>query len=36
STLRFGIGRFNTKEDIETAANSISRCMQKLKEMSYA
>jgi len=35
SALRFGIGRFNTKEDIEIAANSISRCMQKLKEMSY-
>ena len=36
SALRFGIGRFNTKEDIEIAANSISRCMQKLTKMSYA
>jgi cysteine desulfurase len=35
SALRFGIGRFNTKEDIEIAANSISRCMQKLTKMSY-
>ena len=35
SALRFGIGRFNTKEDIEIAENSISRCMQKLTQMSY-
>ena len=35
SALRFGIGRFNTKEDVEIAANSISRCMQKLTQMSY-
>ena len=35
SSLRFGIGRFNTKEDIEIAANSINRCMQKLSQMSY-
>ncbi len=35
SALRFGIGRFNTKEDLEIAANGISRCMQKLEKMSY-
>jgi len=35
SALRFGIGRFNTKEDIEIGANSISRCMQKLEKLSY-
>ena len=32
SSLRFGIGRFNTEKDIETAADSINRCMQKLKK----
>ena len=36
SSLRFGIGRFNTETDIETAAESIKRCIQKLTEMSYA
>ena len=36
SSLRFGIGRFNTSEEIEIAASSISRCIQKLKKMNYA
>ena len=35
SSLRFGIGRFNTKKDIELASISISRCMHKLQTMSY-
>ena len=34
SSLRFGIGRFNTKEDIEIASESINRCMKKLQKMS--
>ena len=36
SSLRFGIGRFNSNKDIEIAASSIGRCMQKLTKMSYA
>ena len=36
SSLRFGIGRFNTEEDVETAAVAINCCMIKLQEMSYA
>ena len=36
SSLRFGIGRFNTKQEIEVAANSISRCIKKLTEINYA
>ena len=35
SSLRFGIGRFNTKEEIKIASNSINRCMKKLQKMSY-
>jgi cysteine desulfurase len=34
SSLRFGIGRFNTKEDIDIASESINRCMKKLRNMS--
>ena len=34
SSLRFGIGRFNTKEDIDIASESINRCMKKLGKMS--
>ena len=34
SSLRFGVGRFNKNEDIETAVQSICRCMHKLKKMS--
>ena len=36
SSLRFGIGRFNTEKDVETAADSIKRCMEKLQKMSFA
>jgi cysteine desulfurase len=36
SSLRFGIGRFNTEKDVETATKVINRCMQKLTTMSYA
>ena len=36
SSLRFGIGRFNTEKDVETATEVINRCMQKLTKMSYA
>jgi len=35
SSLRFGIGRFNTEKDVETAAVAINCCMKKLQEMSY-
>ena len=36
SSLRFGIGRFNTEKDVETATKVINRCMLKLTKMSYA
>ena len=36
SSLRFGIGRFNTEKDIETAAESIKHCLEKLQKMSFA
>ena len=36
SSLRFGIGRFNTKQDVEIAAETISRCMYKFQNMSFA
>ena len=36
SSLRFGIGRFNTVKDVETAAVAINCCMKKLQKMSYA
>ena len=36
SSLRFGIGRFNTEKDIDRATESIKRCMNKLKKMSFA
>ena len=35
SSLRFGIGRFNTEEEIQIASNSINRCMKKLGKMSF-
>ena len=35
SSLRFGIGRFNTSKEIEVVANSIVHCLQKLTKMSY-
>ena len=36
SSLRFGIGRFNTNEEIEIAASSINRYVQKLQKKCYA
>ena len=36
SSLRFGIGRFNTEQDIQIAVKSINKCMKKLGKMSYA
>ena len=36
SSLRFGIGRFNTEKDIEIAVESIKRCLEKLTKMSFA
>ena len=36
SSIRFGIGRFNTEKDVAMAADSIKRCIQKLTTMSYA
>ena len=35
SSLRFGIGRFNTQEDIHIAVKSINGCMKKLSKMSF-
>ena len=35
SSIRFGIGRFNTEKDVETAAVAINYCMEKLQKMSY-
>ena len=35
SSLRFGIGRFNTEKDIHIAVKSINGCMQKLGKMSF-
>ena len=35
SSLRFGIGRFNTEEDIQIAVKSINGCMKKLGKMSF-
>ena len=36
SSLRFGIGRFNTYKEIEITAKSLSQSMQKFANMSYA
>ena len=35
SSLRFGIGRFNTEQDIHIAVKSINSCMKKLGKMSF-
>ena len=35
SSLRFGIGRFNTEKDIQIAVKNINGCMNKLGKMSY-
>ena len=35
SSLRFGIGRFNTDEEIQIAVKSINYCMKKLGKMSF-
>ena len=35
SSLRFGIGRFNTEEDCAIATKAITQCMEKLTKMSY-
>jgi len=35
SSLRFGIGRFNTEQDIHIAVKSINDCIKKLGEMSF-
>ena len=35
SSLRFGIGRFNTEEEIQIAVKSINNCMKKLGKMSF-
>ena len=35
SSLRFGIGRFNTEQDIQIAVKSINCCMKKLGKMSF-
>ena len=33
SSLRFGLGRFNTKEEIELAATTVAQAVQKLREI---
>ena len=33
-SIRFGIGRFNTLEDIEFAAERVSEAVSKLRAMS--
>ena len=35
SSLRFGIGRFNTEQDIQIAVKSINGCMKKLGKMYF-
>ncbi len=35
SSLRFGIGRFNTEQDIHIAVKSINGCMKKLGKMNF-
>ena len=35
SSLRFGIGRFNTEEEIQIAVKSINNCMKRLGKMSF-
>ena len=35
SSLRFGIGRFNTEEDIQIAVKNIIICMKKLGKMNF-
>ena len=35
SSLRFGIGRFNTEQDIQIAVKSINGCMKKLGKMIF-
>ena len=35
SSLRFGIGRFNTEQDIQIAVKSINGCMKNLGKMSF-
>lgn len=34
SSIRFGIGRFTTMEEVETAAKKVQRHVEKLREMS--
>jgi len=35
SSLRFGIGRFNTEQNIQIAVKSINGCMKKMGKMSF-
>ncbi len=35
SSLRFGIGRFNTEGEIQIAVKSINNCMKRLGKMSF-
>ena len=35
SSIRFGIGRFNTSADIETAINLVSKNVEKLRNINY-
>jgi Cysteine sulfinate desulfinase/cysteine desulfurase and related enzymes len=34
SSIRFGLGRFNTKEEVEYTANKLVEVVTKLRELS--
>jgi cysteine desulfurase len=36
SSLRFGLGRFNTKEDVEQAINIVATAVEKLRKLASA
>jgi cysteine desulfurase len=34
TSIRFGIGRFTTKDEVEVAINSVLKAVQKLRDLS--
>ena len=34
ASLRFGVGRFNTEEEIAFAIDEVTRCVQRLRNLS--